>query len=293
MKNMQVSPLRTRLKIHMTSIASVLLCCCNGPRNLYSSLPYVSPVPMQKNEHFVEVSDFTNTKSFPGNDSIVNSDVGYRITVAGMPRSWLMVYASGNIKKEASRFGKGMYSGLDFDSSTILTNRYGGGVGLTVFPPSVGHFFPSLSALTSFQQMKLNDKGLFNGQPYQRYYALKQISIGVQANFLLKIGQRFDLAYIMRFTSVFGLGSKTNYSTTEKFDLGLWKDKTNQNLISVIGLYLDYKFVRHLPLYLSAQWYNDWIYWEHFMAPGDEGRVYAKGTGGALGLKLVFGNKRR
>jgi hypothetical protein len=278
-------------------ILTLWLVSCNGPRNIYSASPFVSPVPLTKGATAIEAYYFTHTRernvpdSLPGNH---DNCIGFNIS--HMLKEGTLLFATTDLKKERNQYDDSIqlisdpsYNRYDagFDSSVVFAKRKTFSAGIEFFSKEHGKTIKSTAILVGLHQFKMNESGLLRGAAYQRFYEINQLSISLQQNFLFNISSSFKLAWITRLTILNNFEANTDYSPEEKLNAGL-RDKKVNAFFCLTGLYADYQPIKNIPININGQFFNDGWIGKHPMAKYELGEVHIKGTGVSAGIKYVF-----
>ena len=273
------------------------LVSCNGPRNIYSASPFVSPVPLTKGATAIEANYFTHTRernvpdSLPGNH---DNCIGFNIS--HMLKERTLLFATTDIKKERNQYDDSVplvndpsYNRYDagFDNSVVFAKRKTFSTGIEFFSKEHGKTIKSTAILVGLHQFKLNESGLLRGVAYQRFYKINQLSISLQQNFLFNISSGLKLGWITRLTILNNFEANTDYSPEEKLNAGLGDKKVNA-FFCLTGLYADYQPIENIPIHINCQFFNDGWISEHPMAKYELGEVHIKGTGVSAGIRYVF-----
>jgi len=289
------------MKINVLTLFLFLGYClvsCTGPRNIYSSSPLVSPVPLEKGAAAIEVNYFAHTRQNNVRDSIPgNRDNCFGVTFSKMLKDRVLAFTFADLKREHNQFNDSTrdrnnfdYNDFNagFDSSVVSGKRYTMGGGIEFFSNTEERVIRSLAVSSAFHHFSLNDSGFLLGTPYRRFYKVDQLTFSIQGNLLFRISDRFNLAAVTRLTILHSFRAHTDYSADEKLNAGL-RDKRATVFVSLLPtLYADYRLLRKTPLYISSQFFNDLTLWEHTFTEYEPGRIYMKGTGASLGIKYVF-----
>lgn len=273
-------------------ITSCGFIACTGPRNIYSSSPFVSPFPMEESNTAIEANYFSHTiQTNKVDSSFSDRDNCFGLNVSHMLKERTLLFGFVDVKKERNLFANSYnldttsYSyNAGFDSSFVIGKRYTAGAGIQFFSDYKN---TSTNLSFGFHHFDMNESGLLRRAPYQRFYKINQLSLSLQQNFQFKSKDRFKLAWIMRLTVLKTFKSNTNYLASEKFKAGL-QDKRVNAFLGHIGLYADYQLIKKKPLYLNGQLFNDLNMWKKAFARDELGRTYIKGTGVAFGIKYIF-----
>ena len=278
-------------------VLTLWLVSCNGPRNIYSVSPFVSPVPLTKGATAIEANYFTHTRernvpdSLPGNH---DNCIGFNIS--HMLKEGTLLFATTDLKKERNQYDDSIqlvsdpsYNRYDagFDSSVVFAKRKTFSAGIEFFSKEHGKTIKSTAILVGLHQFKMNESGLLRGAAYQRFYEINQLSISLQQNFLFNISSSFKLAWITRLTILNNFEANTDYSPEEKLNAGL-RDKKVNAFFCLTGLYADYQPIKNIPININGQFFNDGWIGKHPMAKYELGEVHIKGTGVSAGIKYVF-----
>lgn len=275
-------------------IITFITSSCYGPRNIYSSGPFISPFPLNKGESSVEVTHSYNSRKSNPNDSAKNNKdngYGFYLTHSFTNNNQFTFYT--DFKKEKNCLLDTSHYFLNnagFDFSSILSKRITSGIGFT-------HFFKSskttseraskaITGLLSYQHSSLSDSGLINQTNYKRNFKSSNLFFILQFSSLFNISKQFRIAYIERFTLSHYFSNGTNYSNDELKSTGLDKQGKTQLYFCLIGLDIELQPFKKIPVYITSQWYNDWVMWNHFMSTQQPlGGTYIKGTGVEIGLR--------
>lgn len=278
------------------------LVSCNGPRNIYSASPFVSPVPLTKGATAMEANYFTHTRernvpgSLPGNH---DNCMGFNIS--HMLRERTLLFATSDIKKERNQYGDSIplvndpsFNRYDagFDSSIVFAKRKTFTAGIEFFSSEHGKTIKGIAILVELNQLNMNESGLLHGLPYQRFYKLNQLGFSIQHNFLFNVSTGFKLAWITRLTLLNSFEADTDYSPEEKLNAGL-RDKRLNAFLGLTGLYADYQPLKNIPIHINGQFFNDGWIGRHPMAKYEVGEVHIKGTAVSAGIKCVFEPEKR
>lgn len=273
------------------------LVSCNGPRNIYSASPFISPVPLTKGATASEANYFTHTRernvpdSLPGNH---DNCIGFNIS--HMLKERTLLFATSDIKKERNQYGDSIRLVNDrsfnvydagFDSSIVFAKRKTFTTGIEFFSKAHEKTIKSIAISAGLNQLNMNESGLLHGIPYQRYYKLNQFSLSIQHNFLFNISNGFKLAWITRLTLLNNFKANTDYSPEEKLNAGL-RDKRLNAFLGLTGLYADYQPLKNVPIHINGQFFNDGWIGKHPMAKYELGEVHIKGTAASAGVNYVF-----
>ena len=275
-----------------------LLSSCTGPRNLYSSSPFVSPVAMTKGTTAAEATYFTHTRQPNVTvDLEKNHDNCFSLGISHMLTEKMLMFANWETYKEGNQFGDSIPVAGDlsfnaynagFDSSILSVSRYSLHAGVEFFPGDQEKTTTSSFALLAgWHHLNMNESGLLHRTPYRRFYDMNQASLSLQYNLLFNITNSMRLAWVIRLTVLKNFVASTDYSSDEKVNAGLHDNNVNAFLCGT-GLYADCKPFGNIPVYLTGQFFNDLAGWKHSFAKWEPGRVYSKGTGVAMGLKYLF-----
>jgi hypothetical protein len=276
------------------SILIVLLISCTGPRNIYSSSPFVSPVTLEKKATSVGVDYFSHVRQRNVRDSVPgNHDNCFGINLSHMLTERTLVFASMDINNERNQFADSIALSNDpsfnaynggFDSSIVFGKRHSVGAGIELFSRKSNF---ALAMSVGFHQMSLDESGLLHQLPYQRFYKMNQISFSIQPAFLFRLSNSLKLAWLARLTIVDNFKAKTDYSDVEKLSANL-QDKKMNLFVSFTGLYAEYQPLKTIPLIFNGQFFNDLSIWNHGFERYEPNFVYLKGTGASIGMKFIF-----
>jgi hypothetical protein len=278
-------------------VSANYLVSCSGPRNIFSSSPFVSPVRMNKGAIAVETNYFSHSRNPHTGDSLTTSrDNGFGLTVYQMLKDRILLFVNADVMKEKNEFrdSTGLpndpsFAAYDagFDSSIVLGKRYSMRTGVEFFSNDRGKGSRSLAVSFAFHRMNMKEAGLLNQSAYHRFYKLNQISLSLQHNFLFISGKNFKLAWSSRLTLVNSFKGKTDYSSDEKLKTGLRDNRLNV-LLCLTGIYAQLKPFNKWPVYLNGQVFNDMALWNRALAKYELGRTYVRGTGVSVGMKYIF-----
>jgi hypothetical protein len=277
-------------------VLTLWLVSCNGPRNIYSASPFVSPVPLTKGATAIEANYFTHTRERNLPDSLPNHDNCIGFNISHMLKERTLLFATADIKKERNQYDDSVplvndpsYNRYDagFDSSVVFAKRKTFSAGIEFFSKEHGKAIKSTAILVGLNQCNMNESGLLRGTAYQRFYKINQLSISLQQNFLFNISSSFKLAWITRLTILNNFEANTDYSSEEKLNAGL-RDKKVNAFFCLTGLYADYLPLKNVPIHINGQFFNDGWIGKHPMAKYELGEVHIKGTGVSAGIKYVF-----
>ena len=288
------------MKVYIPAFLLIPVYClfsCSGPRNIYSSSPFISPVRMEKGATAIEANYFTHTRQPDVRDSVPgNRNNCFGLNFSYMLKERTLVFAYMDVKKERDQFhdttnilNDPSYNAYNagFDSSIVSGKRYSLGAGMEFFSKDNGKVTTSLAGSVGFHQLTMNESGLLLQAPYHRFYKGNQLSLSLQGNFLFKITDRFKLAWVTRMTLVNSFKANTDYSSDEKLNAGIRDERVNV-FFCLTGLYANYRPFRKVPVYINGQFFNDVALWNRSLAKYELGRTYIKGTGVSVGMKYIF-----
>ncbi len=290
------------MKIYLPALLIIPICCllsCTGPRNIYSSSPYVSPVPMEKGATAIEAIYFSHANQPSKTENLRGHDNCFGLNVSHMLKERTLVLAFADVKKERNQFHDSIATANDpyfyqynanFDSSVVFGKRYAVGAGVEFFSKGYKKISSSHAALLGLHHYNMNESGLLGRIPYQRFYKVNQLSFSLQQNFLLKVSSNFNLAWIARLTIFKNFRADTDYSFEEKRNASLL-DKRVYGSFSHIGFYADYQPLKKIPIYITGQFFNDWSMYKDRdpeIHPNEVKPFHVKGTGVSTGLKYIF-----
>jgi hypothetical protein len=286
------------MKIYIPAFLLMALSCCffscTGPRNIYSSSPFISPVQMEKGTTAIEVNYFSHSRNQNSDDSFQkNQDNSFDLIFYHMLKERTVLFAFADVKNEHDLFHDNIALANDpgfnagFDSSNVFGKRHTVGAGMEFFFKDHGKTTTSFAASVGLHRFSLNESGLFGNAPYDRFFRLNQLSLSLQQNLLFKISNNLKIACVTRLTILNNFKATTNYSSEEKNTTGL-RDQRVNIFICLPGLYADYKPFKKNPVYVNGQFFNDLSLWDHTFAKYELGRVYIKGTGASTGLRYIF-----
>ncbi|HEU0064396.1 MAG TPA: hypothetical protein VFQ58_05165 [Flavisolibacter sp.] len=266
-----------------------LFSTCYGPRNIFSSGPYISPVKLGIDESALETFYISNsTKSYcvDSTKRRQNKGVGLSLTHRFKGNNQFNYYISTQKEKLSLHDPYHILTNADFDNSFISTSRFTTGIGFTQFINRKKKFFSSatsISGMIAFQNTHINDTGDIQQNLYTRNFNINNLFLSIQFASLLHVSYRFKIGIMSRFTLAHYFSLKTNYSEDELKGTALNKVDKTQFYPSLAGLHLEYKPVKELPISIIGQLYCDWSYWHLFSQRSK--RTYINGTGLSLGLK--------
>ena len=254
---------------------------------------------MDKGNTAIEANYFTHTRqtnrdTIPGiHDNCIGLNISHMLT----ERSLVFFYI--DTKKEQDMFRDSIAQPGDsyfynynagFDSSVIFVKRHTLGAGIQVFSKDHNGSSISLAISLGWHHINMNESGLLQRVPYNRFYRVNQLSLSFQQNFLIKISRNFKLGWVPRLTLLNNFRAHSDYSLEEKVNAGLL-DKRIYALFSMIGFYADYQPSRKIPLHIVGQFFNEWSLY----GDKDNGDIlsktkpfYVKGTGAAVGMRFIF-----
>jgi hypothetical protein len=266
-----------------------LFSSCYGPRNIFSSGPYISPVKLEKDESALEtfyISNSTKAYYVDSTKRSKNKGIGLSLIHRFKRNNQFSYYVSAQNEKLSLHDPYHILINADFDNSFISTNRFTTGIGFTQFIDSKNKFLlsaTSISGMIAFQHTHINDIGDIQQNLYTRNFNINNLFLSIQFASLLHVSYRFKIGIMSRFTLAHYFSLKTNYSEDELKGTALNKVDKTQFYPSLAGLHLEYKPVKELPISIIGQLYCDWSYWHLFSQLSK--RTYINGTGIALGLK--------
>jgi len=253
---------------------------------------------MEKGATAVESSYFSHARQRNVRDSVSgNHDNCFGLNLSHMLNKRTLLFAGADVKKERNQFSLNAlkdtsypsYNAYNagFDSSIVYTRRKTISAGIEFFFTHNRKTIHSLAASIGWHGLNMNESGLLHQSSYRRFYKMNQLSLSLQQNFLFNKTSRLKLAWVNRLIILKNLEADTDYSPDEKLKSGL-RDKGTNALVSMIGLYAEYKPFNNVPIYINGHLFNDLIAWNHLMADYELGRVYVKGTGVSTGIKYIF-----
>jgi hypothetical protein len=283
---------KTSKRLLYSTFLLFLFSSCYGPRNIFSSGPYISPVKLEKQESAIEVFHSTNTKKSDKNDTTKgNKNNGYTLSFihrfnannqfnyyVGIENEKLSLY-------DTTHF---IYSNTGFDYSSISTKRFTTGIGFSQFIDKSYRYFliaTSISGMIGYQHSQIFDIGQIKQNAYIRNFDINNLFFIIQSSALIDVCKSFKIGIMNRFTFSHYFNMKTNYTSNELDSTGLNKENKTQLYASLIGLHLEFKPFKKMPVSIIGQWYNDWSFWNHFMVGYELNRTYIRGSGASIGLK--------
>ena len=276
-------------------LSSSLYCLysCTGTRNLYSSSPFISPVPLDKGASEIEGNYFTHTRNQNNDSGQLHRDNSFGLGIFYMIKTKTALTAFGDIKNERDRYHDSIALRNDptfnggFDSSNVVGKRYTLGAGIEFFPGGEGKTIKSFAILIDMHLVSINESGSSGNRGYDRFFKMDQLSLSLQQNFLFTVKDNWKIGWITRLTLLNNFKAFTNYSSPEKLTTGLRGERVNI-IFCPTGLYTEYKPSKTLPISLNGQFFNDLSLIKHPLAKYELGRVYIKGTGLSVGVKYLL-----
>jgi hypothetical protein len=260
---------------------------------------------MEKKAVAIEANYFSHTRLANTPDSIPgNQDNCFALNFSYMLKERALVFAGTDVKKEQNQFHDSIAMVNDpyfytynagFDSSIVFGKRHTINAGIEFFSQGHKATTTSLAISLGWHHFNMNESGLLQRTPYQRFYKVNQLSLSLQQNLLFSVSSNFKLAWVTRLTILNNFKANTDYSFEEKINASLL-DKRIYGLFSHIGFYADYRPLKKVPFYITGQFFDDWSVSDdkdnENTGPHSIKTFHVKGTGGSAGIRYIFKAKK-